>query len=604
MRKTVLAMVIIAMVCSVACNGSTTGGATGTPNPPFEGEKPEDVYIYKGATGNYGGTFVLAIPNDIKTLNPILVTDITSSTVLWYHLFRCLVDYRNGDNPPDYDSGVCTSYENSPDAKHWTFHLRRGVRWSDGEPFTADDVIFSYDVVRDERVQNAACDMFKEGADESDKPIYPDIEKLDDYTVRFNLHQPNGAFLVAILNLYLVPKHRWEQDLRAGTFDQTMKVNSDPKDVIGLGPFRFKEYVTGQRVVLERNPYFWKADEKGQRLPYLDRIIFVIAKDFNTITAKFQAGEIDGMDRVRAEEVALVKRMESDEIKVEDTGISLDSTWLAFNQNTGVNKSTGKPFLETWKQNIFREQKFRQAVSYAINREGLANTVFAGRGVPVYTLVTPGNTVWYSDDIQKYPYDPERAKQMLAEINLKDTNNDGFLEDAEGHTLEINLVTNSDNSQRVSVMGFVAGNLKDVGIKANVNPISFNVLIDMMQSVFNFDAIVLGWSAGVPPDPVNNKNVLLSSGLNHIGFPSQKKPSTPWEARIDELVSKFESTADMSERKQVFAEVQRIWSEQLPDINLIAAREAVAYKTRFSNIHPSNMVPRLSWNSEEIYAKQ
>src|SRR6185503_2123818 len=246
--------------------------------------------------------------------------------------------------------------------------------------------------------------------------------------------------------------------------------------------FRIKEYVSGQRVVLERNPYFWKVDNRGQRLPYLDRMVFVIAKDFNTVQSKFQAGEIDVMPRVRPQDYALVKRMEGPDVKVDDIGISFDTNWMAFNQNNLNNPKAQRPFVEKWKQRLFRDQKFRQAVSYAINREALANTVFSARAVPIYSFVTPGDKTWFSDDIMKYPYDPARAKQMFSEIGLKDSNGDGFLEETEGHTVEINLVTNASNSQRVETAAFVAKNLQEVGIKANAAPIAFPSLVDKMQS--------------------------------------------------------------------------------------------------------------------------
>ena len=383
-----------------------------------------------------------------------------------------------------------------------------------------------------------------------------------------------------------------------------MKLSDDPSSIVALGPFRVKEYVSGQRVVLERNPYFWKVDSRGQRLPYLDRIVFVIVKDFNTGQSKFQAGEIDVMPRVRPQDYALVKRMESADIKVDDIGISYDTNWVAFNQNTGSNPKTHKPFVEAWKLRLFRDQKFRQAVSYAINREALANTVFSARGVPIYSFVTPGDKTWFSDDIMKYPYDPDRARRMLAEIGLKDTNGDGFLEDSEGHTVEISLVTNASNNQRVETSSFVAKSLQDVGIKANSAPIAMGVLVDKMQSTFDFDAMVLGWQTNPPPGPSGQKNIILSSGLNHVCFPSQQKPSTDWEARADQLMQQIESSPDQAERYRLFAQVQRIWSEYLPEINLAAAREGVAYKTRFGNLHPAALPPRATWNAEEIYVKK
>jgi peptide/nickel transport system substrate-binding protein len=310
------------------------------------------------------------------------------------------------------------------------------------------------------------------------------------------------------------------------------------------------------------------------------------------------------MDRIRAEEFSLIKRQEGPDVKVEDIGVALDAYWLTLNQNTGINPKTGKPFVEVWKQKLYRNQKFRQAVSYAIDREGLANTVFAGRAVPLYSFVTPGDKLWYSDDIMKYPLNKELARQLLAEIGLKDSNGDGLLEDAEGHTVEIVIHPNAGNSQRESSAAFIAKNLQDIGIKASSNPVNANLISDMLLTTHNFDAILFGWQSGVPPGPPNVKNLLLSSGESHTFFPSQKTPSTEWEARIDQLVKQIDETADFAERKRLYAEAQKIWSEQMAEINLVAERAGIAYKSRFGNISPSTLPPRVTWNSEEIYIKK
>lgn len=604
MKNIVAGVVMTAMIVAAACTGGAPGGASGVPNPPFQGEPPQDVYKYNGEPGVYGGTLVSSIPDDIKTFNIIRASDTATADVLWFYVFRCPVDYRNGDDPPDFDPGLCTKWDVSPDAKEWIFHLRRGVHWSDGEPFGADDVVFTYNVIIDKNVDTAARDVFDEGRDESGTAMYPELEKLDDYTLRFKLHRPNGSFLDVMYNLWLIPRHKWEQPWRTGRFADTMGLSENPSAIVGLGPFRVKEYVSGQRVVLERNPYFWKVDSRGQRLPYLDRLVFVIAKDFNTVQSKFQAGEIDVMQRVRPQDYALVKRMESPDIKVEDIGITYDTNWLALNQNTGTDPKTHKPFVAPWKLKLFGDPKFRQAVSYSINREAIANTIFSARAVPLYSFVTPGDKAWFSDDIMKYAFDPERAKQLLAEVGLKDTNRDGFLEDSEGHTVEFTIVTNSSNSQRVEMASFIAKGLQDIGIKASAVPIAMGVLVDKMQSTYDFDGFVLGWQPNPPPGPAGTKNIILSSGLQHVCFPSQQRPSTDWEARADQLMQQADASLDHAERYRLFAQVQRIWSEYLPEINLVAAREAVAYKSKFGNIHASALPPRTTWNCEEIYIKK
>jgi len=179
-----------------------------------------------------------------------------------------------------------------------------------------------------------------------------------------------------------------------------------------------------------------------------------------------------------------------------------------------------------------------------------------------------------------------------------------LLEDGEGHTVEIKLNTNASNNQRVDTVTLIARNLREVGINGIPAPIAFQQLNNILQSTFDFDALVLGWSANPPPGPGSTSNILLSSALNHACFPLQVSPSTEWEARIDQLVQQITSTIDKEERRRLYAEIQRIWSEQLPEINLVCQREAVAYKNRFGNLHPTSFPPRVTWNVEEIYVNK
>src|SRR5205085_5300180 len=369
MRRVFIFAVIVVLMTIAACKPGGVGGPSGTPNPPFAGEVPQDAYVFQGEPGVYGGQLVLDLKNDPATFNIITANDENSAYLLYYHVFRWLIDFRNGGDLPDFDSGLCTGWENSPDLKQWTFHLRRGVRWSDGEPFNADDMILTWDVIRDEKVENAIRDVFKEGADASGKPTYPQLDRLDDYTVRFTLQGPYAMFLDQMVNFFPIPKHKWETAWREGRFNEVMKLTDNLDDIVSLGPFRLKEYTPGQRVVLERNPYFWKVDKKGQRLPYLDRLIFIIARDFTTVQAKFEAGEIDMLARVRAEDYAQVKKLESADIGVQDVGVVHDTQWVVFNQNTLDNPQTHKPYLAPWKQRLFRDLRFRQAAAYATDRD-------------------------------------------------------------------------------------------------------------------------------------------------------------------------------------------------------------------------------------------
>jgi peptide/nickel transport system substrate-binding protein len=399
-----------------------------------------------------------------------------------------------------------------------------------------------------------------------------------------------------------VPKHKWETAYRNGTFKESLGLQTDPNDVVVCGPYRLKEFTTDQRVVLERNPYYWKVDSEGKRLPYIDRVIILIVPDFNTSTAKFQAGETDMMRQVRPEDMDLLKRSEAEkDFKVYDLGPGLNTVSLAFNQNPGRGAS-GTPYVDPVKLAWFTNKTFRQAVSYGIDRDGLIKTVFNGLGVPIYSLCSPSNKVWYDDAAtKKYPYDPDKARAMLAEIGMTDRDGDGIVEDSKGNPVRFRVETNVENNTRVNVANFIADNLRKIGLQAELDPKPFNQLIVELQDSHSFDAIVLGWQTGVPPDPVQMKNILLSSGRSHQWNPNQKTPATPGEKRVDELILEISRTLDLETRKKLHAELLSVWTDEVWEIELVAANYFVAAKNRFGNFRPSFMPMYTYWNIEELY---
>jgi peptide/nickel transport system substrate-binding protein len=203
----------------------------------------------------------------------------------------------------------------------------------------------------------------------------------------------------------------------------------------------------------------------------------------------------------------------------------------------------------------------------------------------------------------KYPHELDTARRLLAEIGLRDTDNDGFVEDAEGHTVELNLLVNGNNSLRVNTATIIAANLKEAGINAKIQAVPFTELLSRTDTTFDFEAVISGWQSGTPPGPSNTKNVLLSAGAQHVCFPRQAAPSSEWEARIDQLVYELDAAPTEEDRVRIYHELQRIWSEQLAEINLVAEHAAVAYKSSLANIKPSSLFAHLTWNCEEIYVK-
>jgi peptide/nickel transport system substrate-binding protein len=592
----VVSLVALAAACTQSGGPGGPGGPSGVPSPPFEGEPPEEAYVFKGTPGTYGGTLVFSAISDPKSWNPITSSETSTTAITNGPVYIPIFGF---DNIAQHiDDGVTTSHESTPDGLVWTIKLRKGVRWSDGHPFTADDVKFTFDVAFDPNVDNSIKSSFEQ----TDGSL-PVVEVVDPHTVRFTLKEPSALFVDNVGSTYLVPKHKWEAEWKAGNFQRTLGIDTKPEDIVSLGPFRVKEFVTQQRVVLERNPHYWKVDTKGQRLPYLDRVIIQIVPDQNAMLLNFQNGTTDMNYAVRPEDVDLLRREEAaKDFKVYDLGPGFNWIYLLVNQHTGKSETTGKPHVDPAKLAWFRDVRFRQACSYAIDRDSILRTVYQGLGVPVYSFTPPANKVWYDEAaIKKYPFDPARARELLKEMGLEDRNGDGIIEDAKGTPVAFTLNTNSNNPSRIQVCTVIKDNLKAVGIDVNFQPIPFNSMVDMLQKTHEWEAVVGGWQSGNPPDPVLMKNIVLSSGILHYSFPQQTTPSTPWEKQIDDLMAQNQRTIDLTQRKAQLAEVLKIWTENLPEIDLVAPNYFVAVKNKVGNMRPSPLPLYTYWNIEELY---
>ncbi len=436
-----------------------------SPNPPFAGSLSPDALRVESEPGRYGGDLVLSLPQNPRSFNPVTANETSSFLVLNQVAFKSLIEY---DNAAQRETpGLAKSWETADGGREWTFHLREGVRWSDGEPFTADDVVFTFQAICDEATAAPGRDLLAQ----SDGKC-PTVEKLDDLTIRFRLTETNALFLSAVGSAYLLPKHKLDSARKAGQIGQAWGLGVSPGDIVGLGPYRVTSFETDQRIVLERNPYYWKVDREKRRLPYINRIIFLIVPDVNAETVRFQAGETDMLWDISPEVADALKRNERARgYTVTDLGPSFNTTFLLFNQDL-------RKYRNRTKLKWFRNLKFRQAVSNAIDREQLIRSVFFGHGVPLYGYTSPADKIWYGDDIAKYPYDPEKAKQLLAEIGITDRNRDGQLEDDEGNPIAFSLMTNSNRQARVNIAALIKDQLEKIGMKVDFQPLEFNAIID------------------------------------------------------------------------------------------------------------------------------
>jgi peptide/nickel transport system substrate-binding protein len=270
-----------------------------------------------------------------------------------------------------------------------------------------------------------------------------------------------------------------------------------------------------------------------------------------------------------------------------DPGIGLEMTFMCFNENTNVDAKTGKPLVDPKKLKWFRDTRFRQAISYGINREAMIQAAYSGRAVPAYGFDTPGDKKWFNPNIQTYPYSPDKASELLKEMGFEKRNGDDFLTDADGNKLEFVLNANTGSSVAEKCCIFVQDDLKKIGIHVIYQPIEFNSLIDKLYNTCDYECAFSALGSGSVVDPCDMMNVLKSDGFTHDWFPRQKTPSTPWEARVDALMDEQLKTLDVSERKKDFDEVQKIMAEQQPLIFSVTPHYYASIRTNVCNVRPT-----------------
>jgi peptide/nickel transport system substrate-binding protein len=543
-----------------------------------------------GAPGHAGGRLVIALRSEPKTLNPALALDEPSRDVI-----RCLtadlIHINRGSLKTE--PALAKSWRVSRDGRQYTLELRRGVRFSDGEAFSADDVIFSFQVYLDEKVDSSQRDLLVVGG----KPIT--VVKLNDFTVRFELAQPYAAAERLFDSIAILPRHLLDGGYRAGGFSQAFSLSMPPSQFAGLGPFRLKEYVAGQRVVLERNPYYWKADQAGNQLPYLNEVVFLFVPSEDAQVIRFQSGDTDVLSRFSAENFAVLQKQQAQKgYHLDDLGAGLEYNFLFFNMNDLAGK--GLPEIAS-KQAWFEDLRFRQAVSAAIDRAGIVRLVYSGRATPIWDQVTPGNKLWLDENIARPPRSLERARQLLQSAGFS-WQSDGALLDPRGDHVEFSILTSSSNAQRTKIATIVQDDLSQLGMTVQVVPLEFRAMVDRLTNTYNYEAAVMGLVSG-DADPTSEMNVWLSSGETHLWHPRQEKPATPWEAELDRLMLQQLVTLDYGKRKSLYDRVQEIVAEDLPVICLVSPDILVGAANRVGNFRPAILVPYALWNIEQLYVQ-
>jgi peptide/nickel transport system substrate-binding protein len=506
-----------------------------------------------------GGELHFCLHGEPKTFNPLLVEEDASETIR-YLTGGVLI--RLNRQTQALERGLAISWKVSQEGRRISFHLRSGLRFSDGTPFTAEDVAYTIKALMDPQLHSPTGDSFRSGEGQVDVQI------------------PSADTVVVTFPAPVAGLER--------LFDQVaiLSAHSPKKEMAVLGPFYVADYSPGSSVLLRRNPNYWKKDKEGKPLPYLDSIRLDIQRNRDIELLRFRRGEIQLINALDSESFdSLQKEMPA---VAHDAGPGLDSEQMWFNQVPSAP-------LSEYKKNWFRTTEFRVAISMAVNRADLCRIVFGGHAHPALGPVSPANQFWFNSSLPVPAYDAPGALRLLAQAGFRLEG--GTLHDSSGNRVEFTVITNAGNKSREQMVTMIQQDLSQIGIKVNLVTLDFPSLIERITRTYDYEACLLGL-VNTDLDPNSQMNVWLSSAENHQWNPKQSKPATAWEAELDRLMRSQASAISDKKRKADWDKVQQIVAEQQPFIYLVNKDAMSAISSAVVGSSPSVLDPHAFWNAE------
>ena len=516
------------------------------------------------AVAQNGGELRFCLRTEPKTFDPFLVDDDSSLSIRY---LTGGVLSRVNRHTQELEPELAESWKVSPDGKQITFKLRHGVHFSDGTPFSADDVAFTMKRLMDPALHSPVGDEFRAAGNAvTTKVIAPD--------------QVSITFPGPIVGIDRL-------------FDELVIVSahSSKKEAAVLGPFMVAEYKPGSSVRLERNPYYWKKDAQGRRLPYLDSIHIDIQPNRDVEMLRFKRGELDliNISTPTISTGSLQPRRSS-------------CTMLAprsIPTSCGSTRSRPLPSPNTSAPGSAPPISAVPSPKLSIATT-LARIVYNGHAQPAVGPVSPANKYWFNANLKPEPHNPQAALDRLKADGFHMQN--GALLDKSGNPVEFSIVTNAGSKPRERMGVLIQEDLGKIGIKVNLVTLDFPSLIERISQKFNYEAAILGFR-NVDLDPNGQMNIWMSSAENHAWNPQQKSPETAWEAEIDKLMRAQAATSDSKKRKQSFDRVQEIVYEQAPFIYLVNLNALSAISTSVAGAnswHPlsANVLERRAPDAE------
>lgn len=553
-----------------------------------------ETYIGADVTGKHGGFLIVPTLSGPRTCNDVVAQETSSTDVI----ARFMASMIEMDNYARIHPALAERWElkQNPDGSmEITWYLRKGIKWSDGHPFTADDVVFTInDIYFNPDIPNDMQDLFGDN--------WPKAVKIDDYTLKTVQKEPYRLAVRYIGGIPIFPKHLAEKYVKEGRFKEFWTVDAiNKKEIVGLGPFIPVEYVPDQYVKFVRNPYYWKYDKEGKQLPYLDGIIFKIIPTQDAQRLAFENGEVD-VYGPRGTEYADLKKKAAEKGWVVGTGgPNFGTEFITFNWNTP------DPVKRKW----FRNEYFRRAVAYAIDKKSIVNTIFNGLAVEQWGPISAAAKVYYDESVlRKYPYNLDLARTMLKLGGFK-WDDKGRLLDGAGNPVKFTIMTNAGNQIREGIGNIITDALKKLGMDVTFAPIDFNTLVQKLVNTGDWEAVIIGLTGS--DEPQGGANVWTIKGALHFwnyhpdvkAYVDKKDYHSPdWEAKIDTIFKENVKILDQEKVKAMFREFQKLVSENLPLIYTVQQLYLYAYSKKLHNLEPTAFGGMWGWNHDCIWKEQ
>ena len=506
------------------------------------------------------------------------------------------------------EPGLAESWEVSKDGKKIVFTLREGLKWSDGAPMTTDDIIFSYEKIYfNDKIPSGLKDTLRVGISRQ----FPKLKKIDSRRVEFSVAEPFAPFIRYAGGIPILPAHILQESVRntdakgRPLFLTTWNTDTDPKKIVGNGQYRMLSYTPNQRVVLERNPYFWRKDAEGNPQPYIQQIVWQIIENTDNQLLNFRSGDLDTLD-VQPEVFPLLKREEKrGKYTVFNGGPDTGSVFMCFNLNKGRN-AQNQPFVDPIKSRWFATKEFRQAIAYGINRDAMTNNIYRGLGAPLHSPIPAQSPFYLSPEqgLKTYTYDPQKSKDLLLSAGFK-YNSEGELLDAEGNKVRFTLLMAAGKKVREQMGTQIKQDLGKLGMQIDTQFLSFNTYVEKLRLTRNWDTYLGGFSGGT--EPHSGYNIWSVKGTLHSFNQGPQAGEPPikgwqvydWEQKIDDLYVKASQELDEAKRKELYGQTQQIIAEQVPFIYMVNPLTFEAVRDRISGIKFSALGGGF-WNLYEL----